>query len=76
MQLTFVAKILALRFIIIKPLKSITITAIPINATIITSCLYANKLILILLPDKNNSFTLNAINAASDLIRYSLVQIM
>jgi hypothetical protein len=64
MRLTFVAKILALRFIIIKPLKSITTNAIPINATIITSCLYINKLIPILLSNKNNSLTLNAINAA------------
>jgi len=68
MQLTFIAKILALKFIIIKPLKSITITAILINATIITSCFYINKLILILLPDKNNNLTLNAINAAFNLI--------
>jgi len=66
MWLTFIAKILALRFIVIKPLKSITINAILINATIITSCLYANKSIPILLPDKNNSLTLNAIDAASD----------
>jgi hypothetical protein len=67
MQLTFIAKILALRFIVIKPLKSITTTAILINAIIINSYLYTNKSIPILLSDKNNSPTLNAINTASDL---------